>query len=137
MPLRPIKPVTDRSFMTRRRHVRQSNLTLLSAAMLLLAAIFAFGQLPFSASSSPGSPQPKNTELALARQTNHKRIAISTVRADRPLCLKDGGRDAAAIPPELPTLALPTAIASGATPTRHCASTDLARAYDACAPPIV
>ncbi len=136
MPLRPIKPVTDRSFMTRRRHVRQSNLTLLSAAMLLLAATFAFGQLPLFASSSPGSSQPKSTELALARQTNHKRMAISTVKADRPLYLKDSGRDAVGILPELLILALPTAIASGATATRHCASTDLARAYDACAPPI-
>ncbi|CAM5366116.1 hypothetical protein MAUB1S_06285 [Mycolicibacterium aubagnense] len=123
--------------MTRRRHVRQSNLTLLSAATLLLAAILAFGQLPFSASSSPGSSQPKNTELALARQTNHKRIAISTATADRPLDRKDSGRDAVAILPELPTLALPTAIASGATAKKQCASTDLARVYDACAPPIV
>ncbi len=136
MPLRPIKPATDRSFMTRRRHVRQSNLTLLSAAMLLLAAIFAFGQLPFSAPAPSGSSQPKSTELALARQTNHKRMVISTAKAERPFYLKDSGHDAVGILPELPTLARPAAIASGATTTRHCASTDLARAYDACAPPI-
>lgn len=129
MPLRPIQPVTDRSLMSHRRHVRQPNLTLLSAAMLFLTAIFVFGQLPASAPLS----QTKSTELALARQTNH--IAVSTAKANRPLSLREGGRDGVGILPVIPALAPPTAIVLVATVAGHNKPTDSVRVYDACAPP--
>jgi hypothetical protein len=121
--------------MNNREHKGQLTLTLLSVAMLFLAAIFAFGQLPFSSSS--GSPQTKTMEMALARHTIPKRALVAMAKANRPLHLHDSVDDSAGILPVVSTLTPPSTAGASTTDPGHCAPVGLVRTYNACAPPTV
>ncbi|WP_054312471.1 hypothetical protein [Mesorhizobium sp. 1M-11] len=79
-----------------------------------------------------------DTELALARQTIHKRTVVATAaKTNRPLHLKVSMDDAVGMLPSAIMLAQLSAAGESTADPGPCVPVGLVHAYDACAPPTV